>query len=178
MSDADNLFRGPEAEAVAERPLIAQGGLTEAMMLYLKGASPWLRFMGVIGFIGAGLTVLWGLGSLAIFPMMGQMMADAWEDVPGFEAFGGIFSSVFGGTTAVLSLGSGVVMFFPALFAYRFGEKISTYMRTSADNDLEQAFRNNRSLWKFNGILCIVSLSFIPLLIIVGIIGAMIVSNL
>ena len=40
-------------------------------------------------------------------------------------------------------------------------------MRNGMDQDLEQAFRNNKSLWKFYGIICIICLAFIPLTVII-----------
>ena len=168
MSDAENPYRSPETAAASERPLAAQGVLTETMLIHLKGASPWLRFIGILGFIGVGMTALGGLSVLAIFPMMGEI----WDEIPGFESFGSVFGAAFGGTIAVFYLGAAVLIFFPSLFIYRFGEKIRSFLRTGMEQDLEQAFRNNKSLWKFYGILCIISLAFIPVMIIVGIIAA------
>jgi len=168
MSDAENPYRSPEATVVWEKPLAAQGALTETMLIYLKGASPWLRFIGILGFISAGITALSGLGSFALVPLLGQ----AWDEIPGTEAFRGVFSSIFGGTMAVFCIGGAAIVFFPSLFIYRFGEKIRSYLRTGKEQDLEQAFRNNKSLWKFAGIVCIVSLAFIPLMIVGGIIVA------
>jgi hypothetical protein len=64
----------------------------------------------------------------------------------------------------------GVVAFFPARFTLGFGTKIRNYLLSNAEQDLEAAFQNNKSLWKFNGILAIVYLAFIP----IGIIGMVI----
>ena len=167
MSDVVNPYQSPETAAVPVTPLIAQGVLTETMLIYLKGASPWLRFVAVIGFISAGLTALSGGFFFAIIPMATQ----SWEQVPGFESFGdGALAVGFGLGMLVLFMGGAAAMFIPSLFMYRFGEKIRSYLRSGTDQDLELAFKNNKSLWKFIGIVCIIYLSFIPLMIIGAII--------
>jgi hypothetical protein len=161
MSDELNPYQSPEAAIV---PLSAQAAppITEAMLLYLKEASPWLRFIGIVGFITSGSTVLWSIASFVMIPLLRQ----AWEQVPGLESFGGIFS----GSMVIFFIGGGALVFFPSLFIYRFGDKIRSYLRSGAEKELEIAFRNNKSIWKFCGILCIVYLAFIPLLITVSII--------
>ena len=176
MSDAENPYRSPETAATSEKRLIAQGALTETMLIYLKGASPWLRFIGILGFISAGMTALWGLSAFAFVPLMGQVWDEIGQEIEGFEAFSGVFTSVFGGTMAVFCIGGAVIIFFPSLFVYRFGEKIRSYLRTGMEQDLEQAFKNNKSLWKFYGIICIISLATFPLMIIGTVIAAVAVA--
>ena len=172
MSDAENPYQSPEALAVPVKPLVSQGTLTETMLLYLKGASPWLRFVGVMGFVSAGLTAFWGLIFFAIVPLVGQI----WDEIPGLEVVGNALGMVFGGGIAVLCIGMGVLIFFPSLFIYRFGEKIRTYLRAGTEQELELAFKNNKSLWKFMGIVYIINLAFIPLLIIGSIIAAVVMA--
>jgi hypothetical protein len=50
---------------------------------------------------------------------------------------------------------------------YSFGSRIRQYAASGAAEDLEQALKNNKSLWKFSGILCIVYLAII-LLVVIG----------
>ena len=167
MSDTLNPYQSPETAAVPVKPLLAQGNITETMLLYLKGASPWLRFIGILGFIASGLAVLWGVSMFAFVPMIWQ----SWDQVPGFESFSGIMGAAFGAGMVALSVGGALLVFFPALFIYRFGEKIRSYIRTGAELELELAFKNNKALWKFFGIICIIYLAFIPLVIVGGIIA-------
>jgi len=166
MSDAANPYQSPETVVAPVKPLMAQGTLTETMLLYLKGASPWLRFIGILGFICSGFMALGSFSFLAMVPFVGQF----WNEIPGFDTFGNFINAAFGGSMVVLSLGGAAVLFFPSLFAYRCGDKIRSYLRTGTEQDLELALKNNKSIWKFYGIVCIVYLAFIPVLIIIALI--------
>jgi hypothetical protein len=77
---------------------------------------------------------------------------------------------------ALYFLGAGVLMFFPALFTYRFGAKIRNYMETNSAPELESAFKSNKFLWKFNGILTIIALAIIPVVTVISIIVAVVLA--
>ncbi|AEF80459.1 hypothetical protein [Leadbettera azotonutricia] len=168
MSDLDNPYQSPEAAATPETPLVSQTGLTEAMLAHLKGASPWLRFIGIMGFICCGLLVLGGIVFLAMIPTM----TSVWGNIPGLQSFSNVLGAAFSGSMGIYFFICAVIGFFPSRFAYAFGSKIRSYLRSGADGDLEEAFKNNKSLWKFAGIVTIISLAFIPIMIIVGIVIA------
>ena len=167
MSDANNPFQSPEADIKIEKPLVYQGTLTNAMAKYLSDASPWLRFIGIIGFIGSGLAALAGLICIAVMPFAISIFDEARTF---FSDFIGPFSMmvIYGSYL----IGAGVLMFFPALFTYRFGAKIRSYIQTNAEIELELAFKNNWSLWKFQGILTIIGLAIIPVAIVIAVIVA------
>ena len=167
MSYAVNPYQSPETAAVPVKPLLIQGNLTETMLLYLKGASPWLRFVGIIGFIGSVLVLLWGISMFIFIPLIGR----SWDQIPGYESFGGIMGAAFGAMMVVFCIIGALLLFIPALFLYKTGGRIRVYLRTGMDQDLEQAFKNNKSFWKFIGIVCIIHLAFLPLLIIGGVIA-------
>jgi len=75
---------------------------------------------------------------------------------------------------SLIYIAMGALYFFPALYTYNFGAKIRSYQLSSSNEDLELAFKNNKSLWKFNGILYIVLLASVPFTIIATIVGAVI----
>lgn len=173
MSDPVNPYQSPGTEAIPVKPLAAQGLITEPMLVYLKATSPWLRFVGIVGFIGAGFIALMGLAMLALIPLMGGV----WNEIEGFEAFSDAFvGALFSGTVTAYFIAIGAVVFVPSLFIYRSGEKIRSYLKTGVDQDLEMALKNNKSLWKFIGICYIISLAFVPLIIIAAIIVALVVA--
>jgi hypothetical protein len=166
MSDIVNPYEGPETAVVPDIATAGQGSLTEAMLVQLKGASPWLRFVGVLGFIGAGFTILTGVVFLTLVPFFTRSFA-------GIDPLNGVMEAVTFVIIAAFCIIVGGFMILPSLFMFRFGERIRGYLRTGAEQELEAAFKNNRLLWKFIGIICIVSLAFFPLMMIGSIIAAL-----
>jgi hypothetical protein len=151
MSDTENPWQSPQNDSVPEKAA-AQGVLTDSMLRYLKEAAPWLRFIGILGYIGCGLMVAGGIiGAIVMLAVSG--LADEFGGAPA-------------GLIALLYAVMGALLFFPSRFTYSFGDKIRNYMLSNAEQDLELALKNNKSLWKFYGILCIIYLAFIPLAII------------
>ena len=168
MSDVENPWQTPQSDSVPEK--VTQGALTGTMLRYLKEASPWLRFIGILGFIGCGFLALGGIIMLFAAGAITSVWSEAWGDIAELGAYSGVLSTVFGATMTVYFLFFAVLFFFPSLFIYNFGSKIRGYMQSASDEDLEAALKNNKSLWKFLGILAIIQLAFIPVVIIVGII--------
>lgn len=156
MSDNVNPYQSPQNSVNPTAD--ASNRLTETMLLYLKGASPWLRFIGIVGFIGCGLLALAGLISLFTFSFAGSF----WSALDLDE-----YSGSLGAASAIYFFIIALISFFPCLFEYNFGTKIRNYLRSNSDQDLELAFKNNKSLWKFNGIVLIISLSIIPIIIVI-----------
>ena len=172
MSDELNPYQSPETTSFQAAPEMPQGNLTETMLKYLKAASPWLRFIGIVGFIMSGMVALWGLLIFIIFLFSGGFLDDLAYETGSYFFYGGLLG-VIGGITGLFTVGIAVVMFMPALFTYRFGDKIRRYLYTGADKELEEAFKNDKSLWMFNGIIYIISLAFVPVTIIASIIIAL-----
>jgi hypothetical protein len=172
MSDTNNPYQSPETVINPVKPLVAQGTLTETMLMYLKQASPWLRFIGILGFVQCGFMALGALSFFALMPF-GALWSEL-DQIPGFEVAVSGFTNIFGGLLGVYFLGAAVFLFFPSYFIYNFGSKIRTYLRTGTEQDLEGALKNNKSLWKFYGILTIVSLALVPVILIITIIAAVV----
>jgi hypothetical protein len=124
------------------------------MVRYLKDASPWLLFIGILGYIGAILLVVIGL-------ILGFLAAGDSPTLRGIT-WRGTASAFMGPVYLVM----GALVFFPARFTHRFGMKIRHYLAGGAEKDLEEALRNNKALWKFSGILAVVYLGIIALTII------------
>jgi hypothetical protein len=174
MSDTDKLYQSPQTDVNAVNPLAPTARLTETMVLYLKGASPWLRFLGVLGFIAAGGTGLGGLifviggilGNTAFGRLLSGQLYDA--DMSEVGMISGI-SIIIG----IFIIATGIICFFPAQFIYNFGKKIRNFLQNNDERELELAFKNNKSLWKFAGIVTIIYLAFLPVLMVVSIIAAL-----
>jgi hypothetical protein len=156
VSDIYNLYQSPESPIIPETPQNTGVMLSEKMLRYLSDASPWLQFIGIIGYIGSGLLVIAG-----IFGAVGFSAASSFVELGEFPFWIIMF----------IYIPMGVLFFFPAHFTYNFGRKIRNYRFSNSTDDLELAFKNNKSLWKFNGILYIIYLAFIPLFFIIAIAG-------
>lgn len=157
MSDFENPYQSPESPIVPETRQNTGNSLSETMLQHLFEASPWLRFVGIIGYIGSGITIIAGI----IFAVSSSASS----------ALGGIFDQFPFWLFALAYVPLGALIFFPSHFTYNFGKKIRNYRFSSSCEDLETAFKNNKSLWKFYGILCIINLSFIPVFVVIALIA-------
>jgi hypothetical protein len=88
------------------------------------------------------------------------------SDIPGVWGVSALIA------VGLVYLGAAALVFFPARFTYFFGEKIRRFLRSNSGAELEGAFKSNRSLWKFIGILTIVNIVAIPVFIVVAVIVA------
>jgi len=162
MSDFENHYNGPETPIIPEKSHSA-GNLTITMLRYLKEASPWLKFLGILGFISCGFMALWALFYIivaitattlmsSLAPMMGLAALPFWLIVP-------------------IYIAAAVLFFFPSYFLFNFGTKIRKFIVSNSDEDLELALKNNKSYWKFCGIITIVYLSILPTIFIFSLIA-------
>jgi hypothetical protein len=164
MADDVNLYQSPQSPA---NPAPGNGGhLTDTMLRHLRDASPWLRFIGIIGFISCGFLVLGGVFSF----LSSSFVEGLWDGVPEVAEYAGFLEVFFGVFMGVYFIIFAVLTFFPSLFVYSFGARIRSYLQSGMERDLETAFKNNKSFWKFTGILVIISLAFIPVLLVIGIV--------
>jgi hypothetical protein len=157
MSDNANPYESPQSDLGARSPVGGGAGITENMVTYLKESSPWIRFLGILGFIVSGIAFLAGI----IVSILGasNFMETAFGDFPASAA-------------GLLYIVVALVVFIPVRFLYRFGSKLRNYIQTGLESELEGAFKNSRSFWKFCGIITIIYLAALPVVTVaVAIIG-------
>ncbi len=158
MSDSTNPYKSPRTDPSGQEFAGSLGAITEPMITYMKEASPWIRFIAIYGFIMAGFYILGGAIVAALWPMMTSLMTEADLAEAGL---GSGFLGIFGGM-GLFMVAFGVVMIFPLRYLYNFGSKLRTFVQTSNESALEIAFKNNKSFWKFCGILTIILMALIP----------------
>ncbi|MCB0424028.1 MAG: hypothetical protein KDD13_05280 [Mangrovimonas sp.] len=129
--------------------------LTEEIQGYLREIAKWAYFLSILGFIGLGLMVFFGLFFGAI---MGAVANDAF-------AMG--YSAGMGMIYVVLAL----IYFFPILYLFKFAKKMKAALNSKNNGELTSAFSNLKSHYKFIGIFTVVILSIYLLIFIVAIIG-------
>ncbi|MBN2509187.1 MAG: hypothetical protein JXB03_02880 [Spirochaetales bacterium] len=161
----NNPFESPKTNMNAVPDSPATGELTSLMKTYLKEASPWIRFVGIMGYIGCGLIAVIGLLMAVGFSAFGQTFASL-----------GAMSGFMGAGVGALYIIMAVIGFFPSHFTFKLGSGIKSYNLTGMNEKLESAFKFNKSFWKFVGIIYIIYLAFLPLALIfsavVGVIAA------
>jgi hypothetical protein len=133
------------------------GFLSDNALFYLRSASPWLRFLGIVYYIVCGLMVAGGLITLIAAPLMADFDFD---EETGFLA-------------GILYLISAIIMFFPARFMYSFGARLRNYFLSNTEKELELAFKYNKAYWKFCGITIIICLALIPIIISLAVYASM-----
>lgn len=152
MSDSQNPYEGSASSGGAN-----SGVITETMARWLIEASPWLRFLGVMGFISVGLLAVMGL----VFMIMGPALSSLGGENFPFAGGAGVF-------LGIVYVAMGVLYIFPARFIWNFGSRIKSWNENKDGQDLEKAFESNKSLWKFSGILTIIGLAAIPVSMVIA----------
>ena len=116
--------------------------MTKIMLDQLKRAGPWIKFVGVLGFIEAGFMTAGGIFFILVMPHL-------------------LYAQYYSGASSsgLFYITTGIISFFPSFFTYRFGNKIKKFFLTGENHELEQALKNNKLFWKFTGIFLIAFLS-------------------
>jgi hypothetical protein len=162
----ENPYSSPQYEA---QPLENQGGvLSDSMIENLRAASPWIRFISVLGFVSSGFLALSAIITLLGGGAIVALLAKTTESYDMGTLFGGGMIAFLG----VILAACAVFYFLPSFYAYKFGTKLRNYYLTRSGYELEDAFKNNHSMWKFLGIVCVIGLALtifsVPILAIIG----------
>ncbi|MFK5856126.1 MAG: DUF5362 family protein [Bacteroidota bacterium] len=115
--------------------------ISESAEAYLKETSGWSQFLSILGFIFIGLLVVGGVG-LSLFLSVAN---DGEELLP-----------MSGMTVVVLYLLLGLIYFFPILYLYRFATNMKKALEKKDNDNLDEAFKNIKSHYKFMGIFTII----------------------
>ena len=128
---------------------------------FLATAASWGTFLAIMGFIGTALMILGGIGMMFIGGISNSFSTGT--TVNPFGAFGGV-------GIGLLYLFLAIFYFIPSLYLYNFSSKTKSSIRNSDSLELEQGFKNLKSMFVFYGVLVIVIIA----LYIVGILFAII----
>ncbi|WP_396601412.1 DUF5362 family protein [Algibacter sp. R77976] len=123
----------------------------------LKETSSWTYFLSILGFIGIGFMVVFGLFFGVIMSATGAMGAANPYDSLGFSM----------GYLGLIYVVLGLVYFFPILYLFNFSRKMKSALSTSNNDSFKSAFTNLKSHYKFMGIFTIAIIS-IYILVFIG----------
>ena len=128
----------------AQAPSFSAGSaVSQGVLAQLAGTKPWVRFMSVLMFLGAGLMLLFALimlvggGTFSIAGKPGPL--PAWT------------ITLAAGLYAVLS----GLYIYPALKLWKYASRIGSLVLSGSMMDLETALSQQRSFWKYIGIMII-----------------------
>ena len=132
-----------ENENIIDAGSFNNGQLTVSPLAsgYLSETGKWGKFLAIIGFCVIGLIVLMGLFAGTLFSSM-----DAALPFPGF-------------VMGLLYVLIGLLYFFPVYYLFKFSSKVRSALMTKNTQELDAAFENLKSHYKFIGILMIITLS-------------------
>ena len=135
----------------------ANAAVSQGVLRQLAGTKPWVRFISVLIFIGAGLM---SLGALFII-LMGGAISKASSN--------SMFSGGLGVGIAILYLLIAAFYIYPAIKLWKYASYIAILLNSGAEFDLEMALSQQRSFWKFVGIIMLIVLSLYALIAIIAI---------
>lgn len=134
--------------------------VSERALGYLDATRPWVKFLAILGFIGIAFMFI-----AALFVMFGSRLIPT---QPGGQAFGAFM--------AFLYILFAALYFMPCLFLYRYSRAIAA-IPGSGQSALEDALKNQKSFWKFMGIVALVILSIEVIAIVIGILAAVMIHH-
>jgi NADH:ubiquinone oxidoreductase subunit 3 (subunit A) len=130
--------------------------ISQESLGYLNTTRKWTMFFAILGFIFLGLMLIVGLLAGSFVNLFTSKMSgmQGMEGMEGVKAAGG-FTSVL---IFIMLLVIAVIYFFPVLYLLRFSRHTSKALANFDSNEMQLAFKNMKSYWKYIGILIIIML--------------------
>lgn len=135
----------------------SNAAISQGVLEQLAGTKPWVRFMSVLTFIGAGFMLL---GALIMLVAGGAVAASG--------KAGGMSGGMMSGLAIIYALFS-VVYIYPGLKLWKYASHIGQLLISGSMLDLEAALGQQRSFWKFLGIMVIAIFALYILIIIAAV---------
>ncbi len=112
---------------------------------------PWVRFLSILGFMGAVLMILIGLFAGAAGMAMGNMQ-----------------TAIF-----LIYLPFGFLYYFPSMYLYRYANRITDFESSPRMDQLATTLEAQKSFWRFAGILALVFLVIYVLIIVISVLAVL-----
>lgn len=128
--------------------------LLEESKLYVSSMGKWMKFFAILGCIGAGFMVLAALLLISV----GSFIPLA-EDL-------GVLSRVGTGVVGFIYLIIAAVYIYPIIYLFRASAAARLAIESKDNVQMTEFLKNNKSFWKYCGILTIVLFCFYIVLII------------
>lgn len=112
---------------------------------YLISISKWMKFFFIMAIISVSLTMMAGLAIIASASIISDM-----PDIPDFPV----------AIVGVIYMAVGALNLVPAIYMNRISKAAERTVESDDNNAMLDFLKNNKSLWKFLGILTIVMIGF------------------
>lgn len=120
---------------------------------YLSETARWAKFLSIVGFVVCGFMVIFSLFFSSIMSTISKLSS-------GSDSFTGSAMAIGNYAFSIVYIIIALLYFFPCLYLFNFSSKMQTALRNNDQINLNAAFGNLKSCFKFVGILTIVVLSF------------------
>jgi len=139
--------------------------ISETAIKYLTETRKWSYFLSIMGFITAGILVVVGL-----------IMGFALSLIPSDQLNAmGLVGSSLGFLMGLIYILIAILYLFPTLYLYKFSQKMKVAISVTNNDELEEAFKNQKSFYKFIGIATIISIGSYILFAIFAFLAAFLV---
>jgi hypothetical protein len=138
-------------------------GIDEQGSYYLLQTAKWTKFLAIMGMVITGLLVI----SLVFVMAFGSAIMAGFASASPIAASVGWFSYMF---ILVIMM---VLYVYPILCLYRFSNYTKTAVATKDSLLFQKALKEQRNMWRFLGIICLIVLAFYALIFVFGILGFM-----
>ena len=128
--------------------------ITSHMVDSMRSTRPWAMFISILGFITVGFMLL----AAIVIMVLGSVLP---QEIDGFPA-------------VLMGIMYIIMSFFylvPSIYLFRYTSAIGSFLDTMSESEMESALSNQKSFWKFIGILGIVMIAFA----ILGVIAAIVI---
>ena len=160
------MENNPYSAPVPSSPYeVSRGGasmVSAAAVAQLAATKPWVRLISVVIFVGAGFMLL---GALFMLMAGGASMMAAAKSQGAPSALAGSMGGILAALYAVLAF----LYIFPGLKLWKYASAIGRLIQSGGENDLVDALNQQRSFWKFTGMIVLIMLVIYIVAIIVGI---------
>jgi hypothetical protein len=134
--------------------------LTQITLSYLKETAKWCQFLSILGFIFLGFMLIAAVSMIIFGSELNSTLAAAQGYNRGVQFPTGLI--------ALLYIFIGALYFFPIYYLYNFATNMKKATFSGSNSEIEEAFKNLKSHYKFVGIVTIVILSIYLLIFLFG----------
>jgi hypothetical protein len=128
----------------------------------LRETARWAKFLGIVGFIMCGLCAI---GGIVAGILIGSFVKSSPYGSGPYSTAG--YSAVLG----FVYVGMAILYFFPCLFLFNFGSRMTKALQTNDQERLTLSLKNLKACLRYMGILAIIGLGFTLLFFVLAVIG-------